>query len=148
MPRPCACLALAGPSPGFASPVKLLILAVLAFGLWSGWQSLRGKAGGSPAAAADLSVSQIQALAATVKPEQVVMYSTTECPHCAQAKGWLRQYGFAFTDCNMSVERRCETEFRAFGATGTPYLVVHRAGKTHHMKDGFDSDELLAALQP
>jgi hypothetical protein len=48
----------------------------------------------------------------------------------------------------MSVEPRYEQEFRSHGAEGIPYLVVRRNGRTRHMKDGFDSDEFLAALQP
>lgn len=90
----------------------------------------------------DLSIEQLQALATTVAPADVVMYTTPHCPHCAQAKGWLRQYGFGFTECDMSRERRCEQEFTEHGGTGTPYLVV----RGHHMKDGFDSDEFLMAL--
>lgn len=110
------------------------------------WKHFSG--GGSRAIVADLSIEQIRALAATVRPEEVVMYSTTECPYCAQAKSWLNRYGFPFTECNMSVDSRCEQEFRNYGGDGTPYLVVQRGGKTHHMKDGFDSDEFLMALQP
>jgi hypothetical protein len=49
--------------------------------------------------------------------------------------------------CNMSVERRCEAEFKAYGGNGTPFLVIRRGGKEHHMEDGFDSDEFLAALR-
>lgn len=71
------------------------------------------------------------------------MYSTTECTYCAQAKSWLNQYGFPFTECNMSVSADCEREFRSFGANGTPYLIV----RGQHMKDGFDSDEFIALLK-
>jgi glutaredoxin len=95
----------------------------------------------------DSSASELSTLAATVKPGEVVMYSTTECPYCTQAKAWLNQYGFAFTECNIGINTVCEEEFRRYGATGTPYLVVQRNGKQRHMKDGFDSDEFLAALQ-
>jgi hypothetical protein len=42
----------------------------------------------------DLSAKQIQILAASVKAEDVVMYSTTECPYYREAKGWLAQNGF------------------------------------------------------
>jgi glutaredoxin len=98
-------------------------------------------------ATADLSAPQIQTLAASVKAEEVVMYSTTECLYCRQAKGWLAQNGFAYTECNMSVELRCEAEFKAYGADGTPFLVIRRGGKERLMKDGFDSDEFLAALR-
>jgi hypothetical protein len=46
----------------------------------------------------------------------------------------------------MSRDGRCVDEFNALKATGTPYLVVRGPRGEHHMKDGFDSDELLAAL--
>jgi glutaredoxin len=102
---------------------------------------------GRDSASSDLTAPQIQTLATSVKAEVVVMYSTTECPHCHAAKGWLTQNGFAFTECNMSLERRCEVEFRAYGADGAPFLVIRRGGKDHHMKNGFDSDEFLAAMR-
>ncbi|MEQ1880581.1 MAG: glutaredoxin family protein [Burkholderiales bacterium] len=87
--------------------------------------------------------TQISALAATVKAGDVVMYSTTDCGYCTQAKGWLNQNGFAFTECNMSVDERCIQEFRNYGADGTPFLLV----RGYQMKNGFDSDEFLAALK-
>ncbi|WP_255989557.1 glutaredoxin family protein [Chitinolyticbacter albus] len=119
--------------------VFLLVLA----GVFWGWQHF-SKSGG--ATVADLDETQIRALAATVRADQVVMYSTTECGYCTQAKSWLQQYGFDFTECNMSIDAQCVREFEQYGATGTPYLVIRRAGREHHMKDGFDSAEFLAAL--
>ncbi len=120
--------------------IGLLIFVLLASHIaWKQW--------GRDSASSDLTTPQIQTLAASVKAEEVVMYSTTECPHCHVAKGWLAQNGFAFTECNMSVERRCEAEFKTYGADGTPFLVIRRGGKERHMKDGFDSDEFLAALR-
>lgn len=89
---------------------------------------------------------QIHTLAATVKAEVVVMYTTTECGYCHQAKAWLNQHGFAYTECNMSVDSRCESEFASYRANGTPFLVLNRQGREHRMHDGFDSDEFLAAL--
>lgn len=91
----------------------------------------------------DVSTEQIRTLAAGVKSGDVVMYSTTECGYCTQARGWLNQNGFAFTECNMSVDERCVQEFRSYGADGTPFLLV----RGYQMKNGFDSDEFLAALK-
>lgn len=96
------------------------------------------------AGSGDLDADQIHALAAGVRADEVLMYSTTECVYCAQAKGWLSQNGFAFTECNMSVSPACVQDFTRFGGTGTPYLVV----RGRHMKDGFDSDQFLALLSP
>jgi glutaredoxin len=121
---------------------SIVLTLLLAFAAYYGWTHRAGNS-----VAKDLSATQIQTLAASVKAEEVVMYSTTECPHCHAAKGWLAQNGFAFTECNMSVERRCEAEFKAYGADGTPFLVIRRNGKEHHMKDGFDSDEFLNHLR-
>lgn len=129
--------------------VKLALLLLLAWGAWTGLQRGTGPAperGGAsqlPSLSGELSVDDIRALAATVKAEDVVMYSTTECSYCAQAKAWLQGYGFPLTECNMSTTPRCQSEFQALGADGTPYLIV----RGHHMKQGFDSDEFLAALR-
>jgi glutaredoxin len=87
--------------------------------------------------------SSIASLAAAVQPGDIVMYSTTSCTYCAQAGAWMERNGFAFTECDMNKESHCENEFLAYGGTGTPYLVV----RGHHMKDGFNSDEFLAAMQ-
>jgi glutaredoxin len=85
----------------------------------------------------------ISSLAAEVQTGDIVMYSTTSCPYCREAGAWMRRNGFAFTECNMTTDLRCESEFLSYGGTGTPYLVV----RGHHMKDGFNSDEFLAALR-
>jgi len=91
----------------------------------------------------DLTADDIQTLAETVRADEVVMYTTSSCPYGAQAASWLRQHGFAYTECNMSTTPACEQAFLAHGGDGTPYLIV----RGHHMKDGFDSDEFLAALR-
>lgn len=115
--------------------VRWLTLAVLLVATLWWWQ---GRAPRTVQASADIAT-----LAAGVKAGEVVMYTTSTCTYCAQAKHWLDQQGFAYTECNMSTTPRCEQEFLGFGGNGTPYLVV----RGHHMKDGFDSDEFLAALR-
>jgi glutaredoxin len=144
----------AAPSVGTSAPQadgipwgKLILIAAVIWGGWTGIQVAKNRHNGSASIGAsigkDASTTELQTLAAAVKPGEVVMYSTTECVYCAQAKSWLHQYGFAFSECNMSVQPECEQEFKSFGATGTPYLIV----RGHHMKDGFDSDEFVALLQ-
>ncbi|KQY90276.1 glutaredoxin family protein [Pelomonas sp. Root1444] len=125
----------------------LTVLAIVAGVYWGhqahldkrGPGDLFGKAGA-------MDETAVRQLASSVRAEQVVMYSTTECGYCTQARGWLTDHGFAFTECNMSRDARCVDEFNALKATGTPYLVVRGPRGEHHMKEGFDSDELLAAL--
>jgi glutaredoxin len=124
--------------------LRILKLVIIAVCLQFAWKHFNvGSSLIVPAASAEMTPEQLQALARTVDASEIVMYSTPECTYCNQAKGWLSSYGFAFTDCNMRAEPRCEREFMSYGATGTPYLVV----RGHHMKNGFDSDEFLALLK-
>lgn len=115
----------------------LCVLACVHFG-WKYYGPAEATASGN-----EVTTAELQALAATVAAEDVVMYTTTECVYCAQAKNWLHRYGFAYTECNMSIDRQCESEFMGHGGTGTPYLIV----RGHHMSEGFDSEEFLVALQ-
>ncbi len=92
------------------------------------------------------SATDITQLASSIGPGEVVMYTTTECGYCTQAKSWLVRYGFQFTECNMSNDYRCDTEFRNHGGNGTPFLVITRGSKIFRMKNGFNSDEFLALL--
>lgn len=124
--------------------MKKLIVLALAAAIAGHWAWKHQRAG----QAAEMSrEADITWLAQDVKASEVVMYTTTDCTYCHQAKGWLAERGFAFTECNMSVERRCEDEFRAHKANGTPFLVIRRGGRTHEMHEGFDSEEFLAALR-
>lgn len=121
---------------------RFLVIAAVLWGAWSGFNISSSKhhfTGGDETP----SVEELTAFAATVKADDVLMYSTTECPNCGEAKAWLHRYGFPFTECNMSLSPQCEQEFRALGADGTPYLIV----RGRHMKNGFDSDEFIDDLK-
>lgn len=89
----------------------------------------------------------VQALAQTVKPEDIIIYTVPDCMYCNQAKAWLKQNNFAFTDCDMSISQQCQKQFDGYGGNGTPLVVIKKHGKQHIMTDGFDSDELMIALQ-
>lgn len=43
----------------------------------------------------------------------------------------------------MGIGIDCASQLRGLGSDGVPYLIV----KGHHMKDDFDSEEFIAALQ-
>jgi glutaredoxin len=119
---------------------KVLLVSVIVLGAWASFKDHHRRHGDADANPTE---ATLRALATTVQASDVVMYSTSECVYCAQAKNWLNQYGFAFTECNMSVDNRCLKEFKSYGADGTPFLIV----RGHQMKDGFDSDEFIAALK-
>ncbi len=116
---------------------KWIAVLALAHGAWAGFRlSTELHSGGARG-------DDMPALAASVKAEEVVMYTTTECVYCAQAKGWLRQNGFAFTECNVEKDACCEAGLRATGSVGVPTLLV----RGQLMSNRFDSEEFVALLQ-
>ena len=131
--------------------VKLVLVLAVAYGAWVG---LHRTPGGAPGAAlaslagkfsADPSTEQLTALAASTPSADVLIYSAPWCSNCAAAKGWLAQYGFTYQECDIQASSACLGQLKALDAQGgVPYLIV----KGRHMKDGFDSDEFIAALKP
>ncbi|MDP2964007.1 MAG: glutaredoxin domain-containing protein [Sulfurimicrobium sp.] len=121
---------------------KLILFIALLYGAWAGVNMDRNKGAENTDFIRDTTAGGLQALAATVKPGDVVIYTTTSCPYCAQAKGWLGQNGFAFTECDTEADAACASAFQSLGGVGVPYLVVR--GK--HMKDGFDSEQFISLL--
>jgi glutaredoxin len=114
-----------------------VLIGAIAFGARQ-WHQASNTHGVSASSAAEL-----RQLATSVKHGEVVIYTTTHCPYCAEAKAWMTQYGFAYSECDTEVSSSCASELSTFGGTGVPYLVV----RGHHMRDGFDSDEFVAALR-
>src|SRR5262245_16371237 len=114
----------------------LFLALFMAYAVWTGVQAGLGHRGG-------LSSSELRALAATVKSDDVVMYSTQGCGYCVQAKRWLANHGFAFTECDIERSTQCLREFEAEGADGTPYLKV----RGQPMRNGFHVDEFVGLLR-
>lgn len=130
---------------------KLLILLSVVYGAWVGFHSAHDKgAVGSGDGVSRLghfsgnpSVEQLNQLAANTQASDVLMYSAAWCPNCTAAKGWMAQYGFKYQECDVDTGSNCASQLKSLDPQGgVPYLIV----KGHHMKDGFDSDEFLAAL--
>lgn len=126
---------------------RLFLIGALMIGAWQGHQIVKNRGEGIESVGVklgnDVSEDELKQLAATVRQGDVVIYTTTGCPYCAQAKAWMTQYGFEFTECDAEVSATCAQELSTLDADGVPYLVV----RGHHMKDGFDSDEFIAALR-
>ncbi len=135
----------AAPRIGYAAAApslawsKWLLIAVIIFGAWQGGRVVTQYNAGT----SSMSEKELRDLATTVTPTDVLIYPTTDCPYCAQAKRWMTQYGFAFTECDAQVREECARDLERLGNGGVPYLIV----REHHMKDGFDSDEFIAALR-
>lgn len=132
---------------------KLLLVLAIAYGAWLGYQRITAGGAGYAAGAAGIShagrigsnpsSAQLSQLAASLKPGDVLMYSAPWCSNCAAAKAWMAQYGFQYTECDVQASSACLSQLKSLDPQGgVPYLIV----KGQHMKDGFDSDEFVAAL--
>ncbi len=123
---------------------KFVLVAVIAMGAWVGIRSHHhGLQSIGASISGDVSEEELKRLSSKVGQGDVVIYTTTECPYCAQAKAWMTQYGFAYTECDTEASQSCADDFARLHGNGVPYLIV----RGHHMKDGFDSDEFVAALR-
>lgn len=103
-----------------------------------GLGSLAGRFGGTASASSDL-----RALAASTSAADVTIYTTSWCPNCRNATRWMREQGFAFTECDVERDPACTAQWQRLDGHGVPVLTV----RGHVMKDGFDSDEFVAALK-
>ncbi len=129
--------------------IKLLAIAAILWGAWSGYQISKNRSSGGAISSfaakfgAEPSPEQLKALAATVQADEVLIYSAPWCGNCTEAKSWMTQNGFKYQECNVEASIDCADQFKRLGADGIPYLIV----KGQHMKDGFDSDQFIAALR-
>jgi len=90
---------------------KWLVMAVLVAGAWFGLRQVmdHGAEVSSHRASRGAAMTEqaLRELAVGVSASDVVIYTTTHCPYCAQAKEWMSRYGFAFTECNAETDGGC-----------------------------------------
>ncbi len=115
--------------------------AIVVLLAWSALDS--GDAASQEDVAVHLSPAEMRTLVAGVKSSDVVMYTLTDCSACHQAKAWMALQGFAYTECNLDVDARCEGELKQHEAMAVPFLLV----RGQPMDVGFDGDEFLTLLQ-
>lgn len=81
-------------------------------------------------------------IAALAGPGAVHMIASDTCGPCLAARRWLQQHGVRFSECSIEREPACRARFDAFGAPGTPLLLVHGRPQL-----GWSPERLLAALE-
>jgi glutaredoxin len=66
------------------------------------------------------------AAATSVRPsaKKVVIYTTTNCPYCANAKQYLDKKGVRFREVNIATSIAGMDEYRKLGGRGTPLIMV------------------------
>ncbi len=55
----------------------------------------------------------------------VVVYTTSTCPHCTTAKKHLERMGIAYTERKVDTDQQAQREMQALGAMGVPTLKVN-----------------------
>lgn len=122
---------------------KLIATLLICCGGWIGYQNSKGKGWTSLASSGGISEQSIRQVAARSQASDVIFYTAPWCPYCKQAHAWLDQYGFKYERCDIEANNDCKTQLQRLDPQGgVPYLIV----KGQHMKDGFDSEQLLAVL--
>jgi glutaredoxin len=71
---------------------------------------------------------------------EVVMYATSWCPYCAQARAYFKESGIAYVEHDVEKSASAKAEFKRLGGRGVPLIVVGR-----EKLNGF-SEQVLEAL--
>lgn len=69
--------------------------------------------------------------------KQVVIYTTSHCPYCIQAKQYFAKKGVAYREVDVETSAIGKQEFRRLGGNGVPLIMVNGT-----KVDGFDQKEL------
>lgn len=90
----------------------------------------------------DPSPEQMLAFKASVRPGDIVMYSTDWCVFCKQAKKWLTLHQIPFHECDIEASSRCESEYEDHAGSGVPLFVL-KAREQTAVVSGFSKWEIV-----
>lgn len=130
--------------------LKWMFVLALIVGCYAGYQiaakrGLTGESIGSLSSrlGRDAGPEQLSALAAGTQDGDIFVFSADWCPNCREAKNWMDRYGFKYEQCDIDRDHGCRARLASLGGDGIPYLIV----RGHHMRDGFDPREFVAAMR-
>jgi len=70
--------------------------------------------------------------------QQVVMYATSWCPYCEQARQYFRQRGIPYVEHDIENDAAARRDYRAFGGRGVPLILVGRRRMNGFSIGGFE----------
>jgi glutaredoxin len=105
--------------------MKYLLLCVLLF---------CGHACAGPVAPESL---QLAALA-EYEDQKVVMYATSWCPYCQQARNYFRQQGIPYVEYDIERDVEAKRRYQAFGGRGIPVIFVNKRRMNGFSVSGFN----------
>ena len=82
-----------------------------------------------------------QQVAEAARPGDIVMFTTSDCPYCAQARKWFGEHRVAYSECNTTVDAACLAAYEKLAAPGVPTLVVKGQRQV-----GFQPERVAQAL--
>jgi glutaredoxin len=68
----------------------------------------------------------------------VVMYATSWCPYCAQARAYFARAGIAYVEHDVEKSASANAEFKRLGGRGVPLIVVGREKLNGFSEQGFE----------
>lgn len=72
------------------------------------------------------------------RPGEVVLYGTTNCGYCKQARAHLQSRGIPYLEKNVSSNAQAESEWRDLGGRGVPLIVMGSRKLTGFSAASFD----------
>lgn len=89
---------------------------------------------------AELAAEPLQraAMADYDKEQKVVMYATSWCPYCQQARNYFREQGIAYTEYDIERDAEAKRRYQAFGGRGIPVIFVGKRRMNGFSVSGFN----------
>jgi glutaredoxin len=92
--------------------------------------------GGQAWAGAD--TQQALLLAQTDPSGQVVMYATSWCPYCQQARNYFREQGISYVEHDIEKDAEARRAYQAFGGRVIPVIFVGKRRMNGFSVAGFN----------
>lgn len=81
---------------------------------------------------------QLAAMADFDAEQKVVMYATSWCPYCQQARNHFSQQGIAYTEYDIERDAEAKRRYQAFGGRGIPVIFVGKRRMNGFSVSGFN----------
>jgi glutaredoxin len=72
------------------------------------------------------------------KERRVVMYATSGCSYCQQARNYFRQQGIPFVEHDIEKDTLAYRDYKAFGGRGVPVIFVDQRRMNGFSTSGFE----------
>lgn len=91
-----------------------------------------------PAYAAPAPDAPLRPVMAAYEQPQVVMYATSWCPYCQQARNYFRQQGIRYVEHDIEKDAAARQAYKAFGGRGIPIIFVGKRRMNGFSVAGFN----------